>query len=262
MADQAEGLRRLLAGHTARLVTVTGGTAGVGCTVSILNLAAALSALGKDVLVIDERGAAATALAAQAGVPVRDGEPVRHALGFSICAARRQAGREYDAARLAEFTDGADIVLVDAERDAHGGFSTLARSAHDVLIVARVSASAITEAYACMKRLHYTYAFAQFRVLINQVHDRADARIAYDNLAGVASRYLDVSLAPAGCVEADPLVERSRELRRIAVDAFPSSPAARDFRQIAADLLYWTLRPVAGVARAAQAWSAQAAPRA
>ncbi|RBH39438.1 MinD/ParA family protein, partial [Pseudomonas sp. MWU13-2860] len=81
----------------------------------------------------------------------------------------------------------------------------------------------------------------------------AAAKVAFDNLAGVASRYLTVSIADAGCVSADTLVEHARELMRVVVDAFPSSAAARDYRQIAADLLYWPMRPHSGAGRAVHA---------
>ncbi|AOI69123.1 MinD/ParA family ATP-binding protein [Burkholderia ubonensis] len=261
MIDQAEGLRRLLAGRASRIVAVAGGPAGVGCTSTVVNLAAALAALGKDVLVVDERADVHSAAATLAGSWLRDGARTRVAAGFSVCAASRLARAGYSDAQLSDFVDGpADIVLVDAQLDADGGFSALAREAHDVLIVTRVAAQAITEAYACMKRLHFAHAIAQFRVLTNHVGSHADAKTAFDNLAGVASRYLTVSIADAGCVSADPLVEHARELVRTAVDAFPSSPAARDYRQIAADLLYWPLRPRpgAGAARAGGSTSFEA----
>ncbi|MBN3792584.1 MinD/ParA family protein [Burkholderia sp. Ac-20353] len=247
MVDQAEGLRRLLAGRASRIVAVAGGPAGVGCTSTVVNLAAALASLGKDVLVVDERADVHSVAATLAGAWLRDGERTRVAAGFAVCAAARLARAGYSDAQLSDFVDGpADIVLVDAQPEANGAFSALAREAHDVLIVTRVAAHAITEAYAHMKRLHYAHAIAQFRVLTNHVGSHADAKTAYDNLAGVASRYLAVSIADAGCVSADPLVEHARELVRTAVDAFPSTPAARDYRQIAADLLYWPLRPRPG----------------
>ncbi|RQR43853.1 MULTISPECIES: AAA family ATPase [unclassified Burkholderia] len=252
--DQAEGLRRLLAGRASRIVAVTGGPAGVGCTSTVVNLAAALTALGKDVLVVDERADVQSATATLAGAWLRDGERTRVAAGFGLCAAARLARDGYDDTELSDFVDGqADIVLVDAQLGADGGFSALAREAHDVLIVTRVAAQAITEAYACMKRLHFAHAVAQFRVLTNHVGSHADARTAFDNLAGVASRYLTVSIADAGCVTADPLVEHARDLMHTAVDAFPSSAAARDYRQIAADLLYWPMRPGTGAGRAVHA---------
>ncbi|WP_396329590.1 MinD/ParA family protein [Burkholderia anthina] len=252
--DQAEGLRRLLAGRASRIVAVTGGPAGVGCTATVLNLAAALAALGKDVLVVDERADVHSAAATLAGASLRDGERTRVAAGFSLCVAGQLARDGYSDAQLSDFIDGqTDIVLIDARLGADGALSALAREAHDVLIVTRVAAQAITEAYACMKRLHFTHALAQFRVLTNHVGNHTDAKTAFDNLAGVASRYLTVSIANAGCVSADPLVERARELRHTAVDAFPSSAAARDYRQIAADLLYWPMRPRSGAGRAVHA---------
>ena len=68
--------------------------------------------------------------------------------------------------------------------------------AHDLMIVTRVAPAAITEAYACMKRLHYAHAIGQFRVLVNHVQSGADAQTAFDNLAGVAGRYLTVRWMP------------------------------------------------------------------
>ena len=54
VSDQAEGLRRLLARSGSRVLAVTGGSTSVGCTTTVVNLAAALAEQGKDVLVIDE----------------------------------------------------------------------------------------------------------------------------------------------------------------------------------------------------------------
>ena len=59
VSDQAEGLRRLLTRNGSRVVAVcgppAGGSGGAGNTSTVVNLACALAAQGKDVLVIDER---------------------------------------------------------------------------------------------------------------------------------------------------------------------------------------------------------------
>lgn len=87
--------------------------------------------------------------------------------------------------RIAALLDGpADIVLIDTQLDRNGALSSLGSQAHDFLMVTRVAASAITEAYACMKRLHYAHAIPQFRVLINHVQNPADVAIAFENLVG------------------------------------------------------------------------------
>ena len=53
-ADQAEGLRRLLARTSAKVVTVVGARTGIGSTSVVVNLATAWANAGKDVLILDE----------------------------------------------------------------------------------------------------------------------------------------------------------------------------------------------------------------
>ncbi|MDR5810322.1 MinD/ParA family protein [Caballeronia sp. LZ019] len=254
--DQAEGLRRLLTRAGSRVVAVAGGPAGIGCTSAVVNLGAALAVHGKDVLVIDERqnGTSVSRMAglsgSQAMSAVMSGRHAlqdvvtRSPLGFSLIAAPREERVSHDAAQCRALLDGsADIVLIDTQLDRHGALSSLAAQAHDFLIVTRAAAPAITEAYACMKRLHYAHAIGQFRVLINHVQNPADAAVAFENLSGVASRYLAVSLMHAGYVSEDARITRARELSRSVVEAFPATAAARDYRQIAAELLHWPMRP-------------------
>lgn len=254
--DQAEGLRRLLTNAGSRVVAVAGGPAGIGCTSAVANLAAALAIHGRDVLVIDERQNAGSlskmlglndtgALASvMSGRRFLQDAVTRTPFGFSLLAAPRDERISHDAGQCRALLDGpADIVLIDTQLDRNGALSSLAAQAHDFLIVTRVAAAAITEAYACMKRLHYAHAIGQFRVLVNHVQNATDAATAFENLSGVASRYLAVSLAQAGYVAEDARVSRARELARCAVEAFPATPAARDYRQIAAELLHWPMRP-------------------
>lgn len=257
VSDQAEGLRRLLARSGARVIAVTGGPDGVGCTTVVVNLAAALAQQGKDVLVIDERvgnrsvsamlgglRGAGNFAAVVRGEMTLDDAAARHALGFSVLAASRENCESHTLQQFNALLGGStDIVLIDAQLDEQGHLSSFARQAHDVMIVTRVSAQAITDAYACMKRLHYAHAIAQFRVLTNHVQSVNDAHKTFTNLAGVAGRYLTVALGDAGCVAADARIPRALELSRCVVDAFPSTPAARDLRQLAAELQYWPMRP-------------------
>ncbi|WP_345812194.1 MinD/ParA family protein [Paraburkholderia sp. PREW-6R] len=255
--DQAEGLRRMLARAGSRVIAVTGGSARVGCTTTVVNLAAALAQQGKDVLVIDEclgersvgmmlgglRGAGSFA-AVMRGDMTLESAVAQHPLGFSVLAAPRPNREGYTPAQFGVVLHGsADVVLIDAQLDPQGHLSPLAAQAHDVMIVTRVAAQAITDAYACMKRLHYAHAIAQFRVLVNHVQSVEDAHTAFANLAGVAGRYLTVALEDAGCIAADVRMARAQELSRCVVDAFPSTPAARDFRHLAAELQYWPMRP-------------------
>ena len=257
VTDQAEGLRRLLSRDGPQVIAVTGNV-GAGRTTTVVNLATALTAIGRQVLVIDEccddrSFAVLPGGAYDAGRVGRFDAVLRgelrladaidaHACGFGVLMAPRGNGAHYVGEPLGKLlADVADIVLIDAQLDDDGALSPLALNAHDVLLVTRTDAQAITVTYACIKRLHFAHAIAQFRVIANHVH--ADAQIVLDNLVGVASRYLSVALERAGCVAADPHMPRAVALARPIVDAFPSTAAARDFRRIAAELPHWPLRP-------------------
>ena len=198
VTDQADGLRRLMAGNPGRLVAVLGSDPADVESVA-RNLAAALVQQGQEVLLLDERK------------------------GLQTTPVRRQ-GR---------------LVLVHAVLDGDGALSPLAAQADHVVVVLRANASAIKASYVCIKKLHHAHALQRLRVLVNGVADATEAQRILANLAQTGSRYLALALEPAGWVRADPLLVQAQRLNLAVVEAFKSSPAAVDFRQIASDLLQW-----------------------
>jgi flagellar biosynthesis protein FlhG len=207
VADQADGLRRLLSLTPTRVVAVVGIGRGEGTTTTAMNLGAALVHQGKDVLLLDEHGATA---------PVVNTDPRQLCHG--------------------------GVVLVDALLDREGRLSSLAQSADELLLVLQPNAASITSAYAGIKRLHYAHGLKQMRFLINGVSGAEEAERITTNLANTGSRYLAVSLQAAGWVRADPHMADARRLNETVVEAFPASPAAVDFRRIAADMGRWPWR--------------------
>ncbi len=203
VTDQADGLRRLMAGKAGRRVAVVDSEPAVGLSNVTLNLAAALTQQGHEVLVLDEHGETRS-------TPVqRDGR----------------------------------LVLIDAVLDKEGALSPVAAKADHILVVFQANAAAITGAYLCIKRLHYAHALQRMRVLVNGAADAAEAKRILANLANTGSRYLGVALEPAGWVRADPLLAQAQRLNLAVVEAFQAGPAARDFRQIASELLQWPCLP-------------------
>ena len=188
-----------MAGNTARRVALVDAATGTGACSVALNLAAALAQQGRDVLVLDERSGP------QVAPPARGGR----------------------------------LVLVDAVVDSEGALSPLAASADHILVVCAARGEAITQTYLCIKKLHYAHALASLRVLVNEAADPAQARRLLANLADTGSRYLGMALEPAGFVRADPFLAQARRLNLSVVQAFSASAAARDFLQIASDLVTW-----------------------
>jgi flagellar biosynthesis protein FlhG len=199
MTDQADGLRHLMARSPGCLLAVVGSGPAVGVTSVTSNLAAALVQQGKDVLLHDEHRGAAPTIA-------------------------QRKGR---------------LMLIDAVLDPQGALSPLAAQADSVLVVLQPNAASIKASYACIKKLHYAHALQRVRVLLNYATDASQAQRILSNLALTSGRYLALTLEPAGWVRADPRLVQARRLNLTVVEAFQTSPAAIDFRQIATDLLRW-----------------------
>lgn len=255
VSDQADGLRRLMAHSPARLVAVVGSSPGVGATSVALNLAAALAQQGKDVLLLDEHSGAQSVGAiwkiAAAGTwsdVVSQRLRLESAAGFSACGVQVLAAEP--AANVSSENVHAifpgRLVLIDVALDSEGALSPLARQADEVLVVLQPQAASITAAYVCIKRLHYAHAFQQLRILINRVASPVEAQRVLTNLSNTGSRYLALALEPVGHVMADPRLPHAQQLNLSVVEAFQASPAAIDFRRIAAELLQWPLRSPAG----------------
>lgn len=204
MTDQADGLRRLMAGRSGRLVAVLGGDSRMDVASVTLSLAAALVRQGKEVLLLDE----------------------------------------YNSARSHEVQCEGRLVLVNARLDKDGALSPLAAQADHILVALQPNAASITQAYACIKRLHQAHALERLRLLVHGVADAAEAQRILANLAQTGQRYLSLALESAGWVRADPFIAQAQRLNLTVVEAFQTSPAAMDFCQIATDLLRWP-RPLA-----------------
>lgn len=260
VADQAAGLRRLMARDRGRLVAIVGCEPRAGATSTTLDLAMALWQQGQDVLVLDEHGGPRSASAA-CSVPAR-------ATWADVAAGRAAvtpaSGRAWGAlpvlaARPEHTPADADprrvlpgrVTLVDAKMDAQGLLSPLAQQADDILVVLQPQLASLKSAYACIKALHRAHAALQVRVLLTRAEATAQAQHITRNLVDTGSRYLAVSVQPAGCIPADPCLPQAHGLGLGIVQAFPTARAATELRRIAAELLHWPLRDAHPLAAAA-----------
>jgi flagellar biosynthesis protein FlhG len=252
VADQADGLRRLLSHTRTRIVAVVGIGGGDGATTTAMNLGAALVQQGKDVLLLDEHCPTAQSVCGVWGLDPL-GSLADVADGRLTCAgAAAMAGCGVSVLPALPGVPVADtdprqwchggVVLVDALLDSEGRLSPLAQLADELVLVLQANAASITSAYAGIKRLHYAHGLKQLRFLVNGVSGAEEAQRITSNLASTGSRYLAVSLEPAGWVRADPHMTDARRLNETVVEAFPASPAAVDFRRIAVDMGRWPWR--------------------
>jgi flagellar biosynthesis protein FlhG len=252
VTDQADGLRRLLAQTPTRVVAVAGMGHGAGATTAAMSLGAALVQQGKNVLLLDEHcpkeGSACDVWAVDPLGNLADVASGR--LGIDKAAMCARSGVHVLPAPPGVADDAADpralwpsgVVIVDAAFDGEGRLSALAQGADELLLVLQPQPAAITSAYAGIKRLHYAHARKQLRFLVNGVADVEAVQKIMSNLANAGSRYLALSLQPAGWVRSDPRLADAWRLGQTIVEAFPASAAAVDFRRIADDMGRWPWR--------------------
>ncbi|MCL2344596.1 MAG: hypothetical protein FWC58_01925 [Desulfobulbus sp.] len=259
--DQAAGLRRLLGGgQQLQVVTFVAGCEGVGRSVAVANLGAALARLGKEVLIIDEH-AARDDIAASFGLMARHDllHVVQREIGLAQVLLQPLPGlRILPAARavkklgrlsltqqqtLLDAMSGlerpVDVILVDASMAHPGGFSPFGLASQEAVVVLSGSSASITEAYSLIKKVSQSFARRHFRILVNKVRCQADARSIFDNIAQVAAQRGIARLDYAGAIPLDEALRQSFRLARPVLLQAPDSPAAAACRDIAGELLYW-----------------------
>jgi len=255
--DQAEGLRRMLAGPRPRIVTFLSATPQDDKGAMLVNLGASLARAGNDVLLVDacnsEHGVA-TRLGVADGATLLDVARQECALnqvvrqvpqGFGVAVmsdATRQSARAAgmrsaadEARRLAKAFDvlvkQTGIVLVDGEFDGDG-FPVPLMASSEIVVQVSNSATSIKAAYCMIKRLNHELGRRPFGILVTGASE-SEAKVVYDNMAQAASRYLAVNLMSMGSVPADEYLHRAARLGRAVVDAFPLAGASVAFRQLA-----------------------------
>ncbi len=271
--DQAEGLRRLLVAGQTRIVTVVAGRAGMGRTSATINLAAALTRSGKDVLVLDENHAPDNLLdclglgahhdlldVAQGGCSPHDAVvascnfsvlPAARAM-HALAASRQSAGGVSSAgvglsreewhrmeAALTEVSSGVDVMLVDGAM-LTGQTTTVSSSLSsgaELLVVVDATPSGITDSYVLIKRLALECARLRFSIVVNRVVSEKAAMTVFENMSKVARRNLSVRLDYLGHVPLDERLRHAMQIGRPVIDAFPAAESSKAYMDLAQNLM-------------------------
>ncbi|NEX62668.1 MinD/ParA family ATP-binding protein [Noviherbaspirillum galbum] len=251
--DQAEGLRRMLAGPKPRIFTFLSATSAEEKGAMLVNLGASLVQAGRDVLLFDAcnatPGIASRLNADRTGSLLQVAREERHVdaavqampQGFGVAAMLRPGQR--NAIRDAELmlrtntafntlAGRSDIVLVDAELDKDDSFPLPSLADGEIVVQVANTPESIKTAYTLIKRVNGELGRRPFSILVTGAAEK-EAQLVYQNMAQAANRYLAVKLNSMGSVPADDHLKRAMQLGRAVVDAFPLAGASVAFRRLA-----------------------------
>ena len=243
-----------------QVIAVTGGKGGVGKTSVAVNLAVALAARNRRVVLLDgDLGLANadvflglspryTLAHVISGERTLDEVMVEAPQGFHLIPAAAgaadlaQMGAAEHLGLVRAFSGLAtrlDVMIVDTAAGLSHSVMQFSQAAQHVMVVLCDEPASITDAYALIKVLSRNHGVQRFRVLANQIRLPGGGRELFQRFERVAARFLDVTLEYAGEIPDDDCLRRSVRGQRPVLDEYPGSPAARAFKKLAAHADTW-----------------------
>ncbi len=258
--DQAAGLRKSVAERPVRVIAITGGKGGVGKTVVSINVAMALAAQNRRVVLMDADLSLANidvclGLQAERNLShVMEGSCTLDDIildgpgGIKVVPASSGVKQLSDTTpaqnsgliwAFSEMSTPVDDLVIDTAAGIVDSVIRFSAAAQEVVVVVCDEPASITDAYALIKVLSRDHGVKKFNILSNKTRGAVDGRQLFAKLSAVAERFLDVNLAYVGHVPQDSSIRKSIQRQCAVVDQYPTSRAAKAFHDIAHTVSRW-----------------------
>lgn len=240
-----------------RAIVVTSGKGGVGKTNISVNLAVALSQLGRKVTVMDADLGMANAdvlcdLTLRSGLEdVVSGKKKLDEIavyapgGFQLLpgaggvpsiADLPQVDRNRLIDALARLEARNDYLIVDTGAGIGASVMGFVAAVERVLVVTTPEPTAITDAYAMLKTIRKRRPSARARLVVNQVDSLAEGVAVHARIDRACRRFLGVGIGFAGSIPKDSQIPLAVRRRSPLLISAPKSPSAKAIRRLAASI--------------------------
>ena len=264
--DQAEKLRKIVKEqntprHISRVITVTSGKGGVGKSSIAVNLAIALSRLGKRVVILDADFGLAN-IEVMLGIRptynladlmfrgknlsdiITPGpENIGFISGGSGIQELTNLSKDqiiYLIRKLVELDQTVDIVIIDTGAGIADSVLEFVAASSEILLVATPEPTSITDAYALLKTLNRKSDFSVddtvIKIISNRVTPDEDGEEIYEKLSIVVSRFLKLKLEYLVHIPMDNSVSKAVMKQRPAICDYPNSSFSKIINSFARQL--------------------------
>ncbi|MHC4159870.1 MAG: MinD/ParA family protein [Planctomycetota bacterium] len=259
MGNGALGLQRMTesCGRQAKVLAITSGKGGVGKSNIAANLAVCLACSQKRIVLLDadlSLGNLDVIMGLRSKYNIShmlDGkkcleeiihigpeavEVICSTSGLERLANLNEFQRQRLLRELSKLQENSDAIIIDTA----GGISRpvvgFCLAADHVLVVTTPEATAITDAYAMIKVLVKNSFDGRISLVVNMAHTVAEGRITYQQIAGVATRFLNAHIYDAGVIVRDERVASAVQLQKPVVLAYPKAQISSSLSALATKL--------------------------
>jgi len=241
-------------------IAVISGKGGAGKSTVAVNLAIALSELGRRVLLFDadfangnvdsllnlkpvsnladvmsgEKQLDQVLMDGPAGVTVVPGSN-----GVMEMARMSQIQHAGLIGLFSDLGTDADTMVIDCATGLSDCVLTNSRAAREVLLVVGDEPAALQDAVSTIRALNRTSGVHRFRVVANQVETSQQGLDLYATLMRYAERHLDVLLDYCGSIPVDSQLQQASREQQAVVLAHPRSASAMALKKLAARVDKW-----------------------
>ena len=276
MMDQANKLRQIIdnlkvkepekevdvkATHklkSAKVITVTSGKGGVGKTNITINLAIALSEMGKRVTVMDADLGLGNIDVLLGVVPkytlvdvifnnknivevISDGPGnikfVAGGSGIEDLAKLDNYQIQKFLANIALLDKISDIILIDTGAGLSDSVMNFVMAADEVILVTTPEPTSITDAYAIIKAVSKRDSNKTVKLIINRAENATEANNITNKFSMVTQKFLEIKLQPLGFILQDNMVIKAVKAQQPFSISFPKSMASKQIKDISKRLL-------------------------
>lgn len=237
-----------------RMISITSGKGGVGKTNIAANLAYLLAQMKQRAMVLDaDAGLANIDVILGINSPnnlyhVLSGEKtlmetvVEGPGGIKILPSASGIPEMTDLSRgqklalideLNALNDSLDFLLIDTGAGISSNVMYFNMAAKEIIVVTTPEPTALTDAYALIKILYQRHAKRRFRLIINMVHNAAEANEVYNRLSHATDRFLNLTIEYLGFVLLDDKVIEAIKQQKAVAEIYPNSAATKCLRKIA-----------------------------